>query len=143
MNNTPANFVNRIKLKIKIKELSEESRIIRREELKQRGKARKFYSKPANANTRSMNAAALYDLNLHRTYDLRTHLRAAHLAYAFLRDKEYASVERPKAGKKIWSLQHDNVGRRLLQNVKTFGGKDEKLLHKELSQWLDRATVTA
>lgn len=61
-------------LKVKIKSLSEESRIIRKEELRSRGDLRN-------------------SLRLHRVNDVRKECRATLIAYAFLRGISYTRTE--------------------------------------------------
>lgn len=64
-------------LKIKIKSLAEEARIIRHEE-------KKWYG-PSETRT---------GLYLHRVRDVRSEARAALLAYGFLRGRPYAALEK-------------------------------------------------
>jgi hypothetical protein len=64
-------------LRVKIKSLAEESRIIRHEERKAR------------------NREVHESLYRHRVVDVRREQRASVLAYAFLRGRDYASCERP------------------------------------------------
>lgn len=78
----------RLYLKIKIKSLTEETRIIRREESKQR-ELRKVFD-----TTKSQRANKYFwGLRAHRQVDIREEQRATLLAYAYLRGKTYASVE--------------------------------------------------
>lgn len=79
-------------LKIKIKSLAAEARIIRHEERK--AKASKLWHR-----TRQHKEDAdrywwvQIDLHHHRTFDVRRASRAALLAYAFLRNRPYKTVE--------------------------------------------------
>ncbi len=65
-------------LKVRIKELAEEARIIRKEELK--AKASKHYAK-------------LNGLHHHRVQIVRPAARAAQLAYGYLRGRPYRTME--------------------------------------------------
>lgn len=83
-------------LKVKIKSLAEEARIIRKEELRARG----------------------YDelreqLYLHRIHDVRDESRATQLAYAYLRGREYGACEHA-VGESFWE-SHD--GQRIWKRV--------------------------
>lgn len=62
-------------LKVKIKSLAAEARIIRKEELNKR-----------NSHVRE-------HLYLHRIHEVRDEARAAQIAYAFIRGKSYSAVE--------------------------------------------------
>ena len=91
----------RVFLKVKIKSLSDESRIIRAEERKTSGQIRDL-------------------LALHRKGGLRDEARLAHLAYAFIRGKSYRQAE--VSGKRTFDMK------RFREMVKRFGpiwSKDE------------------
>jgi hypothetical protein len=74
--------MSKIYLKIKIKSLSEETRIIKFEERR--------CSRISNVETRSRTYFGLRD---HRLGCVRTALRSSYLAYAFIRGKSRVSVE--------------------------------------------------
>lgn len=81
-------------LRVKIRSLAEEARIIRKEE-------RRF---PKG----SRNNEVYFGLHTHRTYDVRNEARHALLAYAFLRHRPYRTVE-PKCHTeplwdRVWTL---------------------------------------
>jgi hypothetical protein len=93
-------------LKVKIKSLAEEARIIRLEELRAmpHSKPRPREGKNGTAAIRPGLWVEKYadpelqrSLWLHRTVDLRQEQRSAMIAYAFLRGKLYRSVERKAA----------------------------------------------
>lgn len=88
-------------LKVKIKSLAEESRIIRKEELKTSGELRE----------------GLYQ---HRIWDVRGEARAALMAYAYLRGKSVESVE-PNAHQDYLASRAFN---RAKQIVKKFGNEE-------------------
>lgn len=68
-----------IELKVKIKSLTEESRIIRKEEYKLK---------------EERNFSKLNDLHLHRVMHIRPEARATYLAYGLLRGLDYHEIER-------------------------------------------------
>jgi len=68
----------KIQLKVKVKSLAEEARIIRKEERKAKGR----------------DSQLLSSLQCHRRISLREESRSAQLAYAFLRGLQYEQVER-------------------------------------------------
>lgn len=94
-------------LKVKIKSLAEEARIIRREERK-------------SANT------LLNRLHEHRTYDVRRESRASFIAYGYLRGKPLSVVE--QKGKRC-----SVIDRRAYSIVKKFGTTDAS---KAFEVWL-------
>jgi len=77
-------------LKIKILELSEESRIIRREKHKWLEKRRRAKARHPDYVDKSWMWRSLHD---HRVGTLRSESRACLLAYAILRDRTYEQVE--------------------------------------------------
>lgn len=83
-------------LKVKIKSLAAESKIIRAEEKKSRKTLRE-------------------ELYHHRTRDVRRESRAAQLAYAYLRGKSLKDTEGREG--------HDDIDGRVGQIVKKFGTK--------------------
>ncbi|MHA1952145.1 MAG: hypothetical protein ACW987_20060 [Candidatus Thorarchaeota archaeon] len=94
-------------LKVKIKSLAEESRIIRREEKK--------------AETALRNR-----LHEHRTYDVRRESRAALLAYGYLRGKPLSVVERG-------AERCFDIDRRAHSIVRKFG---TSVAHADFEEWL-------
>jgi hypothetical protein len=77
-------------LKIKLKSLAAEARIIRREEIKLRNRARQ-----RRAKGKSVDVSALLDsLREHRVQAVRRETRLTHLAYGFLRGRSYNAMER-------------------------------------------------
>jgi hypothetical protein len=73
--------MSKLFLKIKIKSLACEARIIRKEEQKRKGGY-------------TPNDAILNSLHRHRVIDVRCESRNANLAYAYLNGKSYRSIER-------------------------------------------------
>ena len=76
-------------LKIKLKSLAEEQRMIRREEQKCLSYAR--HGKKLDAQLRCKNEYE--QMHYHRTVDVRGEIRLSHLAYAYLREQTYEQVE--------------------------------------------------
>lgn len=97
-------------LKVKIKSLAEEARIIRFEEKKAR------------------RTALLNELYLHRIIDVREECRAALLAYGYLRGKPLCKIE-PRRDK----YTADHIDRRAHQIVKKFG---TKAAYDNFNSWL-------
>ena len=122
-------------LKIKIKSLAEEARIIRHEERKtltsrNRLSAWATVNKQQDIPTRIAEFDSLYSgLRAHRVNEVRGEARAAHVAYAFLRGKTFASVEQP-GSKEL------PVGR-VVDLVAKYGGPWPKAVTKEkVEEWI-------
>lgn len=125
---------NQIKaLKVKIKSLAEESRIIRLEE------RRALCSGHSDEVRRKYRDVPLFlSLRNHRTEDVRIEQRHALLAYAFLRGKVYAECE-PKASKPIEMS-------RLRALIEKFGGRPGLKMACELATiqaWMASKPVAA
>jgi hypothetical protein len=88
-------------LRVKIKSLAEEARIIKLEERKAKWRRRALQAcqKPADKVL-----GEYFGLYHHRTYDVRNEARAAQLAYAFIRQMPYERVENPELTKKPVNL---------------------------------------
>ena len=78
-------------LKIKIKSLAEEAKIIRLEERKYKKSIR--YNRDNQLPPSKIKPWIAASLHSHRTYDVRKEARAAQLAYGFLRNKSLKSIE--------------------------------------------------
>lgn len=111
-------------LKVKIKSLAAEAKIIRLEEKRVLG-----YKK---------SDTTLYlSLRSHRTNEVRREQRAAMLAYGFIRGRTYRQVE--KCGK-VSGIRHQNHPdwNRVRQLAEKFGGlpyKTRTVTHEELTAW--------
>lgn len=101
-------------LKIKIMSLAAEAKIIRREE-------RRWYG---SSGTRS-------GLRNHRVFEVRSEARAAQVAYAFVRGRTYAQLERSPLTTPRWD--------RVLTLVRRYG-TTPKLESKELLEWSAQET---
>lgn len=101
-------MINRkLGLKVKVKHLAEEARIIRKEEQKSYGDTREW-------------------LYLHRIVDVRGECRATHLAYAFAKGTPLQKVERypDKIPASVWS--------RVTAMIKRYSGKS----NEEFKNWI-------
>lgn len=105
-----------VELKVKSKHLSEEAKIIRFEERKQKAK----------------NKSLFWNLRHHRTWDVRNENRATYLARAFLADKAYKTVEQ-----KIHSPEflEGVIIPRVLAMVNKYGVV--KLTKEDLMNWVN------
>lgn len=100
-------------LKIKIMSLAAEARIIRRE---------------ANKWPRAGVMGTRYALNQHRRFDVRQEARSAQLAYGFLRNKPYRSIE-----EKCWDAPDET---RIIEIAVKFGKLDKKQAAASIKEWL-------
>lgn len=112
-------------LKVKIKSLAEEARIIRRMEndLKAKG--------PHNLEARD----TFWGLRNHRTNDVRNEARAAQLAYGFLRGRDYRQLE-----SKSYSTP---PLKRTTDLIRKYGRPGDKLHIKDVERWLDGEQTAA
>lgn len=86
----------RRELRVKIKSLAEEARIIRREEQRVRDSMTRCVGKPAEATAWLANSYA--SLRAHRVGDVRRESRYSQLAYAMLRGRTLAQTEPKQDG---------------------------------------------
>ena len=125
-------------LKVKIKSLSAESRIIRHQEYKQRDIARSIVLEKGKTKAvtkendkRLIEKAKFYRLNnelhLHRTNDVRVESRHSQLAYGFLRGTKYKSIENKCYEQPQWS-KVESIALR-------FGMMDERDLKQKFAEW--------
>jgi hypothetical protein len=87
------------RLRVKLKALAAESRIIRGEEKRARKGWRRLAQKQIAPDAQAVLHAEFDNLHRHRTFDVRVESRATLLAYAFLRGKPYATAETAGARK--------------------------------------------
>lgn len=83
-------YVNKLKLKIKLKHLAAEQRIIKDEEYKLKSSA-------ADIGPYS----PFESIQLHRKLDVRPEIRATHIAYGLLRGKKLNTIEQPRNQKSL------------------------------------------
>lgn len=98
-------------LKVKVKSLAAEARIIRKEEGK------------------SKNIEVRLGLQCHRTYDVRREARAALLAYACVRGVPYSCIEKSSKTEPSWT--------RIQKLYEKYGDRD--LRFTSYSEWIKQA----
>lgn len=120
MNNAKTKSIQLSKLRVKIKSLADESRTIRSE-------ARKFHGMER------------WDLNHHRTWDVRNEARATLLAYAYLRGKPC-----PEHRVNDPAFYRTYILHRVKTMVKKYGGVEfDPAWHTGLEPAEECVTVTA
>lgn len=145
-------------LRVKIKSLADEARVIRREELKalRRNKPGRAYNpsgSPGGAKKPRRKASPHQDqdlfkaLNAHRRVDLRLEQRAALLAYAYLRGVPYCQVE-PRAIWRGWdaSLRKEALRKRVAALAAKFGGlptSPAPVTVEAVTAWVEAAVPAA
>lgn len=119
-------------LKIKIKSLAEEARIIRKEEEKYKQKRAFYWARGDN----KYNAAdtIFWALRDHRATPVGTESRAALLAYGYLRGRKFQQLETaPKKEGKAWRMPQWN---RVIDLVCKYGTeKDRDAVVNSLRDW--------
>lgn len=83
-------------VKIKITSLAAEMALIRKEEHRIKG-YRAYCMRTANADFERIDAV-FWGLRSHRRLDLRPEVRAAQVAYGYLKGKRYHQIEKPLKG---------------------------------------------
>jgi hypothetical protein len=138
-------------LKVKIKSLAAEARIIRHEEeiWKRRGRPyrlahnamvaefvagrTKSYSVPDDVKPFANADSTFWGLRFHRIRDVRIEARAAQLAYAFLRGKPYSLVE--PTGKDNGGRQTNPIDWQRVTKIAAKYGPDQSLKATEVTAW--------
>jgi len=112
-------------LKIKIKSLAAEARIIKEEERRWR------YPHPMRESLRR-----------HRRHDVRAEARHSLIAYGFLRGRRYAQIERPK---EAWVGHERGSGppdwNRVRDLVAKYGRLDKREAAQRLAEWSEAAAA--
>ena len=131
-----------IYLRVKINSLTEEAKIIRREEHRRRyqkvkGPDGKIYKRRVVTGD-----TIFWGLRTHRTEELRLEARATYLAYAFLRGTPYAQVEENPHWKRATRSKHPPSWPRIAELVVKYGpvGHNTKLA-KESAEGAIKAWV--
>lgn len=101
-------------LKVKIKSLADEARIIKHEEQKRRG-------------PRHGPGPERFWLHSHRVFGVRPEARCALIAYGFLRGRPYEVVENNAKTQPDWE--------RVQKLVEKFGEDDVRHLRQRFSEW--------
>lgn len=131
-------------LKVKIKSLAAEARIIRLEETKailkgHQSEARKKYRDDTLYGL--LRGHRVFEYKDGRRSDLRTEQRSALLAYGYLRGREYKAVETPRKKTSHGYTLNAPDWKRVLELVNKFGGMPGKPLTVtagELSVWFKK-----
>ena len=122
-------------LKIKIKSLASEARMIRLEERKVKG-----YIRYRNRNVSSKEQPSKIDgrlrtlregLHYHRIFDVRRESRSSCVAYGFLRGRDYGQIEQ-----KCYSLPD---WQKVQQIVLSFALDDQRVVKQRFANWIDGA----
>jgi hypothetical protein len=97
-------------LKVKVKSLAAEARIIRLEEYRAKGQVRtSLLTGETDPRVYGRDDALRVSLYFHRTKDVRGEQRSALLAYAFLRDVPLCKVEPKRRSDPDWARVHSIV----------------------------------
>lgn len=134
-------------LKVKIKSLAEEAKIIRKEE----NKAQRNYNWLKKRSTRTdeySNQEVIkvfrlcYELYHHRKSPVGTEARYALIAYGYLRGRKYSQIEQPKkkisvnkyTDPKVGKVYLDDAAARSFKLINKYGPK--KITFEEFEAWL-------
>jgi hypothetical protein len=117
------------KLRCKLKSLAAEARIIRFEEQRARKGWRRLALKQIAPDTQIALHGEYDGLHRHRTHDLRIETRAALLAYAYLRGRDYRAVENATNGRRPPVARIANI-------VNRFGGVIPETTMDTIRDWL-------
>lgn len=111
-------------LKVKVKSLAVESRIIRQEEIK--AKRAYKWNRDHDGNPEKFNRLreGLYE---HRVGSLRNESRISHLAYGFLKKVSYKAMENKCGTDPDWD--------RIARLIKKYGEEDNRILMQKFSAW--------
>ena len=114
---------------MRIKELAQEAKFIKHEEQKVKARLKPEYNVDDASKLEEYNK-----LRYHRIIDVRNFARASLIAYAFLREKTYASVE-PNTPLKSRPHDYDMISlRKQVGRLATkFGGEN---FEDEVDRWL-------
>jgi hypothetical protein len=118
-------------LKIKIKSLAAEAKIIRREERKTKPQIEWKEMTFPNGATIRYQAGEYFELHTHRTGPVRASARHALLAYGYLRGRAYKQLEAKCYDEPDWQ----NV----LNQVKRFDPSKSNLVPDQFKEWRDAA----
>lgn len=146
-------------LRVKIKSLAEEARVIRREELRalRRNKTGPAYTpsgspggpkKPKRKASPQRDPDLFHSLRAHRRVDLRPEQRAALLAYAYLRGVPYCQAE-PKTvwwGLEAHRLRKRELCKRVAALAAKFGGLPKSpapVTAEAVTAWVEAAVPVA
>ncbi|MDR3503029.1 MAG: hypothetical protein P4L79_10660 [Legionella sp.] len=117
-------------LRVKIKSLTEETKIIRDEERTAKWKAKAAAAR-AKQESQEKHTSHFYRLHNHRTNDIRQEMRATHLAYGFLRGKSYREMERFSYTQPNWE--------KIEKMVEKYCDQDIRTVAQRYAQWKSEA----
>lgn len=118
-------------LRVKIKSLAEEARIIRVEERRTKAHRASVTEHQGEPKAIESLTTEFEGLHRHRTIDVRDESRVALLAYAILRDRPYIRVEPPASRK-------PNVGR-IAELIARYGYVKKDEARVKVDEWLKAA----
>lgn len=101
------NIANRTYLKVKIKSLAEEARIIRHQERSFKARARAA----KKTETKQALYGTFWGLKGHRIVDVRNEQRSTLLAYGFIRGRRYSQLEQKCERKPNWKRVKEIVAK--------------------------------
>lgn len=119
-------------LKIKIKSLAEEARIIRSDERKHLDASRA--DRKANRPFQK-NWDAWGRLNTHRIFDVRIEQRATLIAYGYLRGKAYRQIEQAPHWLKAPYSRPGPDWTKITAMIAKYQGGDKKVIFEQLKAW--------
>tara|TARA_R110000803_G_scaffold210841_1_gene284300 strand:+ start:19400 stop:19765 length:366 start_codon:yes stop_codon:yes gene_type:complete len=113
-------------LKIKIKSLAAEAQMIRKEERKVLGYGRHINRATGLIGNGSFHGE-YHDLHAHRTWDVRREARSSLLAYGFLRERPFRTMEQEGSKAPDWD--------RIESLATKYGNMDKRLAKQRLAAW--------
>lgn len=119
--------MSKLFLKVKIKSLAAEAKIIRQMANKPRMVREEGLSVKVPCGF-YYSSEMRFDLHSHRRFDVRREARSAQLAYGFLRSKSYRSME-----EKCWDAPDET---RIVEIAVKFGKLDKKQAAASIKEWL-------
>lgn len=122
----PKMRIRKTQLKIKIKSLGEEAKIIKQEEAK-------WKATPFLVNNEKVTHPLFFSLQEHRLLVVRTECRASNIAYGYLRGRAYREIENKCHEQPNWG-RVEAIILKFTGNA-FFDVKDRKKLHEDLKAW--------
>jgi len=121
-------------LKLKLVTMGLSMKQIKRIERRYTGRARKNAQrwKERGGLGEPIESPAFQAIHKHRVTELKTELRAAHLAYGFLRGRDYSEMEQICYTNPDWE--------RIFRTVRKFANGDIRNITQQFSEWIDDAS---
>lgn len=120
-------------LRVKIKNLGDEARTIRKEERGYLTAARS--DAKANRPTYAENRSAYGRLRTHRIFDVRIEQRATLVAYGYLHGKAYRQIEREPHWLKAPYSRPGPDWTKVTAMIAKYQGGDKKVIFEQLKAW--------